>query len=468
MAFNFCLSLSAESDFDFHAGPLFDDFPLTLDIGHRTEILGPLFYHQQDNSEKTWALPPLFSDDVDPVVESREDDFLYPLLTYERFGTQHRWQLIQLFATSGGADPDNSIKGRVTIFPFYFQQRSTNPEKNYTALIPFYGHLKNRLLRDEIFFVMFPVYGESRKRDVVTDNYLYPFFHLRHGDGLHGWQFWPIIGAEHKIVTTSTNNFGDMEIVGGHDKYFFLWPVHFRQNNGIGTDNPEKIRTDWPLYNILRSPKRDSTSVLWPFFNWIDDREKKYREWEGPYPFVVVARGEGKTTTRVFPLFSRAHSDTFESDFYLWPLYKYNGLHSGALDRRRTRILLFLFQNTADKNKETGAEKRRIDLWPLFVYHRDFNGNNRLQVIAPVESMVPDNRGIERNWSPLWSVWRSENNVKTGASSQSLLWNFYRHEKTPETKKFSFMFGLFQYQADAEHKKFRLFFIPIVNSQKAK
>ena len=44
------------------------------------------------------------------------------------------------------------------------------------------------LFRDEIFFVMFPIYSQTRKKDVVTDNYLYPFFHLRHGDGLHGWQ----------------------------------------------------------------------------------------------------------------------------------------------------------------------------------------------------------------------------------------------------------------------------------------
>ena len=63
---------------------------------------------------------------------------------------------------------------------------------------PLYGHIRDRLFRDEIFFVLFPIYGESRKRDVVTDNYLYPFFHLRLGEGLQGWQFWPLIGSEHK------------------------------------------------------------------------------------------------------------------------------------------------------------------------------------------------------------------------------------------------------------------------------
>src|ERR1035438_8387131 len=101
---------------------------------------------------------------------------------------------------------------------------------NYTALLPFYGHLKNRLFRDEIFFVMFPIYSETRKRDVVTDNYLYPFFDLQHGDGLHGWQFWPLFGARHKAVTSVTNGFGDTEIVGGYDRCFALWPIHFWQN----------------------------------------------------------------------------------------------------------------------------------------------------------------------------------------------------------------------------------------------
>ncbi len=63
-----------------------------------------------------------------------------------------------------------------TIFPFYFQQRSPDTDENYTALFPFYGHIKDRLFRDKIFFVMFPIYGQTQKRDIVTDNYLYPFF----------------------------------------------------------------------------------------------------------------------------------------------------------------------------------------------------------------------------------------------------------------------------------------------------
>ena len=451
---------------DFVAGPLFSQFALTLDSGHRSEAIGPFFFSQEKDSEKTWGISPLFSHDSDPAVESKESDLLYPLLTYECFGAEYRWQFCQLLSFSGGKDQESALARRFTLFPIYFQQRSPDASENYTALVPFYGHLKDRLFHDDIFFVMFPIYSETRKRDVVTDNYLYPFFHLRHGEGLHGWQFWPLAGNEHKDVTTRTNGFGEPEIVGGHDRSFALWPVHFRQNNGIGTDNPEKFRASLPLYALSRSPKRDSTSVLWPFFIWTADREKKYREWDSPWPFIVVARGEGKTTTRVWPLFGRAHSDVLESDFYLWPLYKFNRFHTELVDRRRTRILFYLFGNVTEKNIETGAQRHRMDLWPLFTYHRDFNGNNRLQILAPIEPVLPDNRGVERNWSPLWSLWRSEDNPKSGATCQSLLWNLYRRDSTPVSKKCSLLLGLFQYQLDSETNKLRLFYIPVLKWHK--
>ena len=67
---------------------------------------------------------------------------------------------------------------------------------------------------------------------------------------------------------------------------------------------------------------------MWPIFTWIDEREKKYHEWQGPWPLVIFARGEGKATSRVFPLFSRSHNAERESDSFLWPLYQHRQLHA--------------------------------------------------------------------------------------------------------------------------------------------
>ena len=72
----FCLAVSlglisagASAQEGIHYGPLFDESPLTLDAGHRTEIAGPLFHSQIADTEKSWAFPPFFSHAADPAVE---------------------------------------------------------------------------------------------------------------------------------------------------------------------------------------------------------------------------------------------------------------------------------------------------------------------------------------------------------------------------------------------------------------
>lgn len=445
----------------YHAGPLFDEFPLTLAPGSRTEAVGPFFNLEQWEDGRQWAVPPLFSAGRDAGTDWADFDLLYPLLTYDRYGSEYRFQILQLFSFAGGKNQEDAEARRFTLFPFYFRQRSADPAKNYTALLPFYGDLRNRLFCDEIHFVIFPAYSRTRKKSVVTENYFVPFYHVRRGDGLAGWQLWPFYGTEHKTVTTRTNGFGDVETVPGHDKKFVLWPIFLDQNQGIGTENPEHQRAFLPFFGFTRSPQRDSTSYLWPLGPTItDDRARGYHEVDAPWPLIVFAHGEGKTTTRVWPFYSHAASTNLQSDFFLWPIYKFNRFQSPPLDRDRTRIAFFLYSHVNERNTDAHTVRQRTDFWPLFTHHRDFNGDTRLQLLAPLEPLLPNNKSIERNYSPLWSVWRAERNAQTGAASQSLLWNLYRRETTPESKKCSLLFGLFQYQSDSQGRRGRLFYVP--------
>jgi hypothetical protein len=442
------------------AGPLWDRFPLTFEAGSRTEVLGPLFSRQHKDSATEHRWTPLLSYTRDPEVELTELDFAYPLLTYDRFGTEYRFQIIQWFSFSGGASVTESERKRFSLFPFYFQQRSTNPDENYTALVPFHGRLQNRFFRDEVKFTLMPLYVQSRKRDVVTDNAPYPFFHLRRGDGLKGWQAWPLVGHEHKEVTTRVDDFGDDQVVPGHDKWMALWPFFFHNHTGIGSTNAVRERALLPLYSWTRSPARDSTTVLWPFFTWTDDREKGYREWDLPYPLIVFARGEGKTGNRVWPFYSRMTNATHESRFVAWPIYKYNKVDAAPLLRERTRWLFFFYSDLREANTTTGRALDRHDCWPLFTHRRDREGNERLQILAPIEPFLPNNKGIERNYSPAWSLWRSERSERTGAASQSLFWNLYRRDVSKESTKCSLLFGLFQYQSTPDSRRWRVFYVP--------
>ena len=450
------LSAVADSDDQLIFGPAFSKFRLTLQSGYREEAAGPLYYSQHAEGATQMALPPFYCQTLTPDVGWSEWEFLYPIIDYRRFGSEYRLQIVEFFSFSGGNTTQADGVRRFTIFPIYFRQRSPDTNLNYTAVVPFYGDLKNRLFRDDIKFVLFPLYSETRKRDVVTDNYVYPIFDLRHGDHMTGWQVWPLTGVEHKTPTSLTNSMDEVEVVGGYDRFFAVWPFYLTSRSGIGTTNPASTLTVLPFYNRLRSPSRDESSYGWPIgCNSIVDREKGYVEHDVLWPFIVRARGS-KTVTRDFPFYSRAHNLSLESDFYAWPIYKFNRLESAPLDRKRTRILFFLYSDTVEKNTQSGEFKRRVDFWPFYTFHRDLDGNWRLQALALMEPFFPNNRSVTREYSPVWSLWRAEHNARTGEATQSLLWNLYRRERSAREKKFSLLFGLFQYQSTTRGASWRV------------
>src|SRR2546421_8973111 len=111
-------------------GPLFEDFDLTLSSGHRTEAAGPFYYSESEDTRKTWAVPPLFSSTSDTGTDSQEIDFLYPIITYDRYGEQYRWQFCQVFNFSGGPTQNETARDRFSLFPLWLQQRSSDPTQN--------------------------------------------------------------------------------------------------------------------------------------------------------------------------------------------------------------------------------------------------------------------------------------------------------------------------------------------------
>jgi hypothetical protein len=443
------------------AGPAWSDYRLTLEAGRRQELIGPLFSAQQTESQWQWDVPPLFCYTRTPDSDWTEAEAVYPLFAWRRFGSEYRIQFFQLLSFSGGKTQAGPASRMFTLFPFYFQRRSDDPSLNYTAVVPLYGHLQNRLFHDDIKFVLFPFYSETRKKEVVTDNYLYPIFHLRSGGNVTGWQFWPVLGTEQKRPALVTNTLDEVETAGGYNRFFAAWPFFLKDQSGIGTTNQENRLVVMPFYSRLRSPLRDENCYGWPFGYWrTDDRGKKFRERDFLWPFFELARGD-KTVTRFFPLYSRATGPGLENEFYFWPMYKRLRMKTPAVERERTRIAFFLYSDIREKNHQNGSLLHRVDFWPFFTYYRDMDQKERLQAMALLEPFFPNNRSIARDYSQVWSFWRTEKDGRTGAASQSLFWNLYRHESSPGSKKYSLLFGLFQYQSSHEGANWRVCCLPL-------
>ena len=442
---------------DLALGPLVFANPLTLEEGREAGFLGPLFYEKHGTENNQTYTQRSFR----PIITSYQTDdnrtetteLLFPLLTYRRTGKESRVQIGQMIGFSGGDSQTGGDENRTTLFPFYFARRSGDPERDYTALVPFYGTIKNRMLRDEINFFMLPLFLHSRQGNTQTWNYLVPFFHLRKGKDLKGWQAWPLIGREEKIIGPA----GPGE-KGGHRWLFVAWPLYHASEKGIGTENHSKFNALIPLYAIRRSSKGDLTSVLWPFFNKITDKVKGYTEYSAPWPFWIYGNGPDRDKLRIWPLYGRDRTETSNKEFYLGPLYQHSELNTEKILIQRWRVMVRLYQHTHEERKETGEVKDRRDLWPIFTHVRD-RETRRLQLLAPIGPLLPGNKGIERNYSPLFALWHSEENIATGRSSRSFLFNFYRGERTPKSRKCSLLFGLVRYKKNEEGREWRLLWL---------
>ena len=302
---------------------------------------------------------------------------------------------------------------------------------------------------------MLPLFLHSRKNDgTETWNYMVPFFHVRKGKNLKGWQAWPLFGREEKAIGPE----GPGE-KGGHRWLFVAWPFYHDSEKGIGTENHSKFNALLPLYAIRRSPKSDLTSVLWPFFNKSTDKEKGYTEHSAPWPIWVYGKGPDRDKLRVWPFYGHDRTKTSNREFYLGPLYQTSELNTDKILRQRQSVMVRLYQHTYEERKKTGEVKERSDLWPLFTYVRD-GQKRRLQLLSPIGPLLPGNKkGIERNYSPLFALWHSEENAATGRASRSFLFNLYRSEHASGARKCSLLFGLVRYKKNEEGKEWRLLWL---------
>jgi hypothetical protein len=436
-------------------GPAWHEFSLTLRPGTGAEGLGPVWGSEHSEGSWLWRVSPLVSHFEDSATSRSEYSILYPIFTYDRFGGEYAARFLQFLEVTGSTTPDDEAKDRKTLFPLFFYQKSTNPTNGYCAVLPFYGHVRNRLFRDEVRFVLAPLWVSSLKRGVKTDNFLFPFFHWRHGAGVSGWQLWPIIGSESKSITYRLNLLEEEELVPGHERQFFLMPFAMHERSGIGSDNPVTNWFFFPLYLQTRSPATDYTSVF--FFGHRTNRTEQFSEWSTPWPFIGWANGPGKTARRLWPLWGHAKSPSLESDFFLWPLYTHRGFSGPSVRRDRTRLLYFAYSDQHLLSTENGDDFRRRELWPLFIWRKELSGKSRLQVLAPLEPLLPNNASVERLYSPVWSLYRAESDPKAGRSSRSVLWNLWRRDVERDVRRTSFAFGLVKTQKSASGRQWRFF-----------
>ena len=424
--------------------PLYDERDDPVDRMHVQSGLGPFleFARSPDDAVREFSLRPLFRWRQDRLARRLEWEVLYPLMSYSRDEADWEFQFLQVLNYREEGYQAHAREGRLDLFPLYLSGRTESGE-TYRAVLPFGGRALDRLGQDELEFVLFPAYVRMVKRGVETRYFPWPFISVTRGEKQSAFRIIPLYGEEVKE--------------GVSEKRFVLWPLFFHQRTGLDEDNPEETLALLPFYASQRSKTRESTTVLWPFFNYTVDRERQYEQWELPWPLVQIARGEGRTIHRFLPFFSveeRVLRNEFllrelkSSDLaLLFPLYIRNREEIPGSVKVRHRILWYLYSDTREEGRD--GSTRRVDAWPFFRYTRDREGAVEFQALALLEAFMPGNERIERNYSPLWALYTYRRSAR-GDEVRSLLWNLVRHERTPEGEAVEILGPLLAYRERGE------------------
>jgi hypothetical protein len=426
--------------------PFYDERDDPVDRTHTRSGLGPFLELDQakDGSLEELAIRPFFHRREDKTMQRLEWEVLYPLMSYSRSEKDWEFQFLHLLNLRGEGSQPTEREHRTDFFPFYLSG-TTEAGETYHAVFPFGGRvLGGRIFgEDEMDFVMFPLYARFVKQGAETRYLPWPLISWTKGEGRSGFRFVPLYGQDRKE--------------GVFEKRFVLWPIFLHQRTGLDEENPEETLTIFPLYVGQRSKLRDSTTVLWPFFTYTDDREHQYWQWDVAWPFIRIARGEGRTSNRFLPIYmyeQRVLRHEFmlkemkSTDLaILFPIYIRNQVEFPDSLKVRDRIFWWLYSDEREEGRD--GSTRRVDAWPFFRYTRDREGRVEFQALALLEAFMPGNEKVEQSYSPLWALYTYRRNPE-GDAVRSFLWNLVRHEETSQGRSIEVLGPILAYREREE------------------
>jgi hypothetical protein len=302
---------------------------------------------------------------------------------------------------------DPLSKWSLLVFPVLAMGRTAEGQ-SYGGVFPLGGRLQEVAGKDQIDFVLFPLYSYTRQKDLNTWNVLFPIISWTRAPDEGRFRVFPLYGQSHQP---------------GIRRRFVLWPIW----NQAAYTAPQAEGYSWMLFPIagrVNLTNQQTWMAVPPFFRYT--RAGEVREWMAPWPFVQVKRGGTDRLTYVWPFYGQRERPGLSSRFVLWPIGKATTTVEPKRTVSRRWVVPFYYdERQFDRPAVPGpARARRVRIWPLATYERS---DDRLQFhtleLWPA-SPVP---AVERLYAPFWTLYTHERAGKD--VTDELLWGLFRRQR---------------------------------------
>jgi len=427
----------------------------------RLDGAGPFYSQAESPEEREWTLRPLFSFRENIKEQTEELEYLYPFGRYRKTPEGELYRLIPFFSSFKPSQTKEEEDKRENVDLFLVFWGKDKEGESYGGVFPFGGLFKDRFARDEIQFVLWPLYTRIREGETQTYNILWPIFSLTSGGMRSGFRIWPFYGQEKQ------------EGEGAYQKTFFLWPIGHYQQRYLDTDNPKTYFYLFPLYLSEQSSNENKKIFLWPFFNFYTEKNFNYFQVDFPWPVFQIARGENAEAIKLWPLITYRRVDAKEKLSLFWPLFSQEKEENEEKDEVLTRFLYISKFHQVYYKKEDRWE-RVTRFWPFFRHAED--GRGMVHFFLPA-LMPADWEGLERHYGMLFRIFEYYQDGK-GKEVSKFLWGLYYHQKQKDLNRvevgflftylkekeafqLSFLKGLLGYRRDGPKRQLKILYFPI-------
>lgn len=411
------------------------------DTVESAQYVGPLFFHRTDGIQDVRGFRPLFL--TTRTGEKVEKNILYPLFTWRSepgYTSFSFFRLVERHSRVREAVPPD---GTFDIWPIYLSRHSSDPDKSYQAFFPLGGTVKNRLGKNRISFVLFPLYMQTEKAGRKVTHAPWPLIRSYEGPGYDGFEFWPL--------------FGRNTHAGDYDRRFYLWPIVHYSAEHLSAPVPDKRIAVLPFYARLTGPGYISETYVWPFFGYTHRTQPDvYDERRYFWPFLVQGRGSERRVNRWAPLYTHSISKSQEKTWYLWPLYRNLRWQDNGLEQEKNQFLFFLYWSLEQRSltNPAAAPARKTHLWPLLTAWDNGAGREQVQVLSPFEVLFQQNTKIRNLWTPLFALYQYDRQPDTTVR-HAFLWNAVTYRRSPDSKEFH-LGPLFDVKRDPGRKRWSI------------
>jgi len=388
-----------------------------------SQYAGPLFFENNVPGEPHQAgFRPFYMQSRAGGIETTY--LLYPFFTWRRENGYRSFSFFQLVNESHDAEPGQPPVHAFDVWPFYFSRDTGDPETSYHALFPLGGTIKHRLYFDRIHFVLFPLYLETEQKGAVTTHAPWPFLRFIHGDGNHGFEFWPLFGHRGRP--------------NDYDDQFYLWPLIYKSTANLSEPQPDIKLGVLPFYARVTAPGYIDETYLWPFFGYSHRTEPvKYDEQRYLWPFFVQGRGDDRYVNRWGPFYTHSIVKGYDKTWLAWPIFRHAEWTDGGIAQEKNQVLFFLYwSQTQRSTTNPRAEPAHMThLWPLVSSWNNGAGLRQVQVLSPFEVLFPGNEPIRQLYTPLFALYRYDQRAP-GDTRHSLLFSLLSWKRSPAEREF--------------------------------